>query len=203
MSSDEQLLVRWREGDATAGDALLRRHFDALYLFFRTKVSGPVDDLIQGTLLGLCEAQHAFRGDSSVKTFLLGIARKQLLRHFRNRHRAGKVFDPAQASVVAVSPDTSASSVMGRSDDRKLLVAALQRLPIDLQIALELHYWEGLSMADVGEVLEVPAGTVKSRLHRARRLLDDGMKSLGASESLRETTRTGLQTWAQRIRDDL
>ncbi|MEZ4372915.1 MAG: sigma-70 family RNA polymerase sigma factor [Polyangiaceae bacterium] len=47
------------------------------------------------------------------------------------------------------------------------LVEALQRLPLDLQMAIELYYWEELSVAELAEALEIPAGTVKSRLHRA------------------------------------
>ncbi|MEM6995466.1 MAG: RNA polymerase sigma factor [Myxococcota bacterium] len=198
--SDADLLEAWRGGAAAAGDRLLLRHFDSLYLFFRTKLDGPIDDLIQATLLGAVESRDAFRGDASFRTFLLAIARKQLLRHFRSSYRAGKVFDPAQGSVVGVAPNTSATRKLGKRDDRRILVEGLRHLPLDLQIAVELYYWERLSIGDVAEICGIPPGTVKSRLSRARGLLDDAMQRVGADRQLRETTRASLERWAAEIR---
>ena len=71
------------------------------------------------------------------------------------------------------------------------MLAALNGLPLDLQIALELYYWEELSVVEVAAVLEVPEGTVKSRLHRARQLLREQLDRAEPNEDAAiETLRT-------------
>ncbi len=200
---DDELLRRWKQGEAAAGEELLVRYFDLLYRFFRSKLQGPIDDLIQGTLLAAVEAKDAFRGDSSFKAFLLGIARRQLLRSLRSRYRASKVFDPSQDSVVAKAADTSASKKIGRRDDRRLLMAALRLIPLDLQIVVELYYWEELSIKETAAACGIAPGTVKSRLARARRLLQGAMETIGATDAQQETARLGLERWASDVRDML
>ena len=51
------------------------------------------------------------------------------------------------------------------------MLHALRKLPLDFQIAVELHYWEDMPLADIAEVLRISVGTVKSRIHRAKRQL--------------------------------
>ena len=74
---------------------------------------------------------------------------------------------------------TSPSRVVARDEEHLALVSALRTLPVDFQIAIELTYWEGLNASEVGEVLQVPASTVRTRLTRARRLL---LKRLAADD---------------------
>ena len=81
--SDAELLVAWKDGDARAGDALFSRHFEALYRFFRNKIGGAVDDLVQTTFLKCADAKDRFRGASSFRTFILSIARHVLMDHLR------------------------------------------------------------------------------------------------------------------------
>lgn len=200
---DEQLVQRWRAGDADAGDELLRRHFDALYLFFRTKLEGAIDDLIQATMLACVEGRERFRGEATFRVYLLGIARNQLLRHLRQRYRAGRVFAPAQTSLHEVAPalETSLPGKLARGRDRKLLLESLRRLPLDLQIALELRYWEGLPLSDIARIQDVPEGTVKSRLARARDVLEREMAALaGDAESSVRQTLDGFERWAEELR---
>jgi RNA polymerase sigma-70 factor (ECF subfamily) len=70
---------------------------------------------------------------------------------------------------------------------------ALHRLPLDLQITLELHYWEEMSVAEIAVVLEIPPGTVKSRLHRARERLREVLMEGGASTTSVEESLGHLQ----------
>jgi RNA polymerase sigma factor (sigma-70 family) len=68
--------------------------------------------------------------------------------------------------------------VLDHRERVQLLYAALQGLPLDFQISLELFYWEELTAAEIGVVLGVPEGTVRSRLRRARELLGERLKAL-------------------------
>ncbi len=88
-------------------------------------------------------------------------------------------------------------------EEQKLLLSALRALPLDLQITVELHYWEHLTTAEVGQVLEVPPGTVKWRLSRARELLKAKIQELASSRALSESTVGNLEHWARSLQEVL
>ena len=143
-----------------------------------------------------------FRQDASFRAYLFGIARKKLLLHFRSHYRAGKVFSPAEITLDGLAGAAqSPTQRMAEHEQQRLLLAALRRIPIDAQIAIELYYWEELSISDVAAVLDVPAGTIKSRLGRARDRLRTQIEQLAASESLRRSTIDNLDRWAASLRE--
>ena len=190
---DIDLLTRWREGEAEAGQALFERHFDAIYRFFCNKVGRDVDDLVQETFLGCVHSRDRFRADASFRTYLFAVARKQLLR-YRDRWRKNNADDDFDAYRV-VDVDATPSQVVVDTEQQALLLRALRRLPLDLQIALELFYWEGLKSADVADVLEIPHGTVRSRLRRAREVLQEHLEAIAQTPELMRSTVGDLDGW--------
>jgi len=62
-------------------------------------------------------------------------------------------------------------------EEERALLGALRGLPLELQVLLELHYWEDLSTSELAGVLEIPQGTVKTRIRRARELLESALAS--------------------------
>ncbi len=195
---DGELLARWRRGDAQAAEALFERHFDGLYRFFRNKAGTAVDDLVQRTLLGAYEGRDRFRGDCSFRTFLYAIARNQLLIHLAKLRGVDRI-EPARDSVADTAP--SPSSVVGRRRDHTLVLQALRRLPVDQQILLELFYWEQHSGAELAVILDVPEGTVRTRLRRARQLLADEVTEIQRSAGLALSGSEELDAWAKSLRD--
>lgn len=201
MSSDEELLAAWGAGDAKSGEALLRRHFDALFGFFRNKLDdrGLVEDLVQRTMLAAVRHRAGFRGGSSFRTWLFTIARHEICHELRRAQHRHEHVDFAEMSVADLSSATP-SGAIGRLQHERLLLLALRGIPLDLQIAIELTYWEGMSATDVAEVLEIPVGTVKSRLRRAREMLQDAMLALGGQGAAVQATVDDLPAWAERMR---
>lgn len=175
--SDFELLDAWSGGDDRAGSELLHRHFDALFRFFASKVSHGVEDLIQQTLLASVRGKEQFRRESSFKTYLFAIARHELYRQFRKQKREGEIFDPGSHSVCDLGP--SPSFVVARRKEYKGLLSAIRQLPLDLQIALELFYWEDMRGEELSRVLDIPLGTVKSRLRRAK----EGLRKVLAEQA--------------------
>ncbi len=198
-ASDAKLLADWRAGDSEAGDALFGRHFSGIFRFFCNKTSDPTaEDVTQKTFMALLGARDEFAGRSSFRTYAFGIARRQLYMHFRRDRVEQRIFDPDLVSVAEMRE--SPSSIMAAQQEQKLLLLALRRLPLDYQIAVELYYWEGLKVAEVGEVLEDPEGTVRSRLTRARAKLGEIVTELATDPKVADATLRGFESWARSLR---
>lgn len=199
--SDGELLDAWAAGDQGAGEALFARHFESVVRFFQNKIDRDHDDLIQRTFLGCLEGRARFRGDGSFRAFLFGVARNVLGKHLRGRYRESAALDFAHVSVAELGD--SPSQLVAEDQQQLLMLNALRRIPLDHQIVLELYYWEGMTAIEVGQMLEVPLGTAKTRLRRAKQLLAAELSDLMAGTTGAEPTETRLDTWARGIRQRL
>ena len=106
---------------------------------------------------------------------------------------------PVPLHDLGVSPSSASAS----QPEHKLLLEALRRLPLDTQAMLELHYWEGLSVAEIAEVFDLPVGTVKSRMRKGRQDLEGLIDELGRNPELVRSTVEGLDRWAKEIAERL
>ena len=187
-------MQRWRAGDAEAGRQLFARHFPAVRRFFRNKVDLDTHDLVQRTFLTCLEHADALRNPESFRPYLFSIAHRELIAYFRRlRPQVGSV---EASSIADLSP--SPSAIVADRERQRVLLAALRQLPLELQVALELHYWEELTAAEIGEVLDLPVGTAKTRIRRAKELLRALVE--GGAEERREVTLRDIAAWAREVR---
>jgi len=194
-SVDLALLERWRAGDVKAGEELFARHFESIYSFFETKCEAEADELVQATFLACVRARDQFRNDSSFRTYLFTIARHELYRLLRNRHRDNERLDFELSSIAELvsTPGTRAA----RNQEHRRLLEALQRLPVAQQTLLELHYWEDMDIGELAEVFDVTATTIRTRLYRARnalRAVIADVAPVGALETLES-----MDAWARAL----
>lgn len=190
MRSDSELFADWRAGDLRAGEAFARRYFHALTRFFRNKVCRDVDDVVAETLTRLSQKLGTYQGTSSPRAFVFGFARLVLLEHYREVSRAREI-DFGVTSVYDLDP--SPSQIVAEREEQRLLHEALRRIPLELQTIVELYYWENIPTAEIATIVNIPQGTVKSRLFRARRELASAMVRLSTSQTLRARALAGLQ----------
>ncbi len=196
QTSDLALLCAWQAGDTAAGNQLVRRYYHRIRHFFATKLDDHIDDLTQQTFMA-CVDKAACIIDGRFAAYLFGIARHKLLHRLRHQRRHGARLDPLRTSVA----DMGHSSGFAARDQRsRCLLLALQRLPIDAQIALEMFYWEEMSIPEIAVVLDVPVGTIKARLFRARRELRRHLATLTGTEPTRRARASGLLDWARGVR---
>jgi RNA polymerase sigma-70 factor, ECF subfamily len=203
--SDVELLDAWVRGDASAGNQLVRRHFDALYRFFRSRIDDGVADLVQQTFLACVETSRRIPEQAGFRAWLFGIARNKLLLHQRTHgRRRDAVGADALDEVEGDGPgELTIGGLVDMRDEQRLLLRGLRRLPLDLQVALVLAYWEGLSGSEIALVLEVPVGTVKTRMRRARELLKTTIESLAPDTDTATVTVRDLDRWAAGLRERL
>jgi RNA polymerase sigma-70 factor (ECF subfamily) len=157
-----QLALAARAGDADAQAAFVRATQTDVWRFTAALVEpGAADDLTQETFLRALKALPTFEGRSSVRTWLLGIARRTCADHLRAvvRRRRLDARLAAQAWTEAPSPDPA---------HRLSTAALLDGLSAERRTAFVLTQVLGLSYAEAAEVEEVPVGTIRSRVARAR-----------------------------------
>lgn len=200
MSDDFELLKRWKDGDKAAGNELVDRHFGSVHRFFRSKIDGDIDDLTQRTFLASLEGLDRIQ-DGTFRAYLLGIARHLLFHQYRNKRTHGKLEDFLELSIEDVMG--TPAELREAHEEKKLLLKGLRSIPIDFQICVELHYWEGMGVVDIAAVLGVQPGTVKSRLFRARQMLRERIQAMHASDSLIRSTVDDLERWASALHAEL
>lgn len=172
---DEQLLEEARAGNRSALEALLERHQEHVYRFGMKMCRDPEDakDVLQETLLAMARGVRDFRGGSSLSTWLYTIARSYCMKKRRRSKFAPHVersleTDPGvDAEQLEAATQDPEEAFAGRQVERALEDAIAGLDPTYREVLL-LRDAEGLTAAEVAEVVGASVQAVKSRLHRAR-----------------------------------
>jgi len=180
--SDAELTARMREGDEGAFDRLMERHRPAVYHFLRSLFADPgrAEDGAQVTFLRLWLARHRYRPEAPLRSYLFRIARNYFLNRVRDEPEV-LVADVAEPVVRPTTPlpETRVGCEPAPLPD-DLLVAryrlwrirrAVASLPAHHRLVFTLAHDESLSYSEIARILEIPVGTVKSRMSAAVRML--------------------------------
>jgi RNA polymerase sigma-70 factor (ECF subfamily) len=198
LASDAELLERWSAGDRAAGNDLFERYFTPLFRFFQNKVQSGIEDLIQQTLLGCVEGRTRFRGEASFRTYVFQTARYQLYRYYRARNRGAELdFEITGVADLGTSP----SGAYARKQEQQWLLEALRRLPLQYQIVLELTFCEDLTGREIADILEIPEGTLRSRLRLGAERVRKQLEELSEGSCTLAEPGPDLQAWARSVRE--
>ncbi len=172
---DEWLAVRCQLGERAAFDELVARWHEPLWRYVRrvTAEDEAAREVLQDVWVRVIRGIVRLREGSKLRPWLFGIARRALMDRLRERYAAPAAV-PLQDVDLAADQDTSALE-----EDLFSMQQGLEELPVTEREVLTLFYLRELSLAEVAEVLGVPAGTVKSRLFRARQMLRREMDTKG------------------------
>ena len=184
---DEELMIRYGEGDLRAFDELYGRHRLGLYRFvaWRSPRADWVDEVVQDSWANLHHARGRYRPDATFRTYLYQIARNRLLDLVRQQQPllaadmgAGAdgrdVFDSLADAASEVRMPDAALDEKQRNDR---LYLALTALPGEQKEAVVLQQFSGMSLDEIATVVVAPLETVKSRLRYAMRKLREGSLS--------------------------
>lgn len=169
--ADAALVRRASAGDRGALDELLERHVDRIHSVCR-RICGPDDafDATQDALIAITRAIGRFDGRSAFTTWIHRIATNAALDEVRRRNRRPAPVTTDANSPIALVPATR-SSDPERVVDRLDLDAALAAIPVEFRVAVVLRDVADLDYAEIAETLEIPIGTVRSRIARGRAAL--------------------------------
>ena len=178
--SDEELLVRYREtGDAELFQLLTRRYEREIYSYLRRFLghTETAEDAFQATFLQLHLKCAQFEQGRKVRPWLYMIATNQAidLQRRSRRHRMASLNgmgshqsdDSGKLIDVLLSQEPNPVEMADDEESHRWVREALERLPEYLRLAVNLVYFQGLKYREAAEVLSIPVGTVKSRLHAA------------------------------------
>lgn len=167
MSDDELLVRRARRGEKAAVDALLRAHYDTVRAVCHRIVINTQDaeDATQNALIAIVRALPSFDGRAKFSTWAYRIATNAALDEVRRIRRRPV---PTDADVLAPAPIADRTDAVGAQIDIR---GALEQLPEEFRVAMVLRHVADLDYAEIAVILDVPVGTVRSRLSRGREQL--------------------------------
>lgn len=196
MAEDLGLLRRWRDGDAEAGEALIRAHYPAIYKLVLGQVGGATDlaaDLTQSVFEVVLDKRDDVE---DVAAYLRGIARRKVLGHFRRW--AAKHTDPEVSRLIESA--VGAVSCLARAEDAHLLTRALRSLSLEDQLYLLWTYAEELSQQEIAERVGLRRAQVNGRIDRARARLRARLEELASGSEQRTSVSMGFDTWVASLR---
>jgi RNA polymerase sigma-70 factor (ECF subfamily) len=170
---EQDLAHRLRAGDRDAVEEAYLAHHTAIRAFARRLVGdqATAEDLVHDTFLALPRAIRRFRGDGSLRAFLIGVAVNHARRHVRSAARRRRAAERLAARDQLSPATIDATEQLARKRLADRLSTALDRLSIEQRIAFVLCEAEQRTSVEVAELLGIPEGTVRTRLYHARRKL--------------------------------
>lgn len=167
-ASEADLIAAAQGGDRGATDRLLRDHQPRIYAVCRRITGNDADalDATQDAMIAVVRGLPRFDGRSRFSTWVYRIATNSCLDELRRRKRRPIVGLPDESTRP--QNQTSLDDGGREVDDRLLVEAGLRQLPEDFRVAVVLRDLCQLDYAEIAEVLDVPAGTVRSRISRGR-----------------------------------
>jgi RNA polymerase sigma factor (sigma-70 family) len=168
--SDDELMLRYRDGELSAFQELYRRHSRGLYRFlaWRSGRTEWADEVAQETWLAVHHARTRYAAQGSFRSYLFQIGRNRLA----DLQRQPDIDDCNEAILVQ---DSAEATALDRQRNQALH-AAIRQLPSEQKEALVLQHFSGLSIDEIALVVAAPAETVKSRLRYAMRKLREQFK---------------------------
>ena len=183
---DQQLVERVQRGDKTAFNLLVTKYQHKVANLVSRYVSNHSDvpDIVQEAFIKAYRALPNFRGDSAFYTWLYRIAVNCAKNHSISLNRKppsndvdiddAELFDGGDALRESASPE----NILIMNEIKKVIFSTMESLPEDLRLAINYREMEGLSYEEIATIMECPVGTVRSRIFRARDVIDKKIKPL-------------------------
>tara|TARA_B110000444_G_scaffold244088_2_gene263201 strand:+ start:626 stop:1210 length:585 start_codon:yes stop_codon:yes gene_type:complete len=184
--SDDQLVARVKKGDKGAFDLLVLKHQYKVHRIISRYIKDfdEVNDVVQETFLKAYRALENFRSESAFYTWLYRIAVNTAKNYLVARNRRPPSFDIDIADTDYSELNNqlqnldSPENILSKNELESLINSTIKKLPGDLRTALMLREFEDLSYEQISDIMGCPVGTVRSRIFRAREVLEEKIKEM-------------------------
>ncbi|HEX6720914.1 MAG TPA: sigma-70 family RNA polymerase sigma factor [Burkholderiaceae bacterium] len=179
-----RLLGRIEQKDEGAFRELYCAFSRKLYAYVLRQLSDPAqaEEIVADTLYEVWKAPAKFRGESQFSTWLIGIARNKVLMHWRARKPDADHDDVADLAEQLPSDAPGAFEIMADQQRSEGVRTCVDKLGSDHRECVHLVFYQGMALADVARIQQIPEGTVKTRLFHARQKLKQCLQRLLARE---------------------
>ena len=184
--TDEQLMIDVQQGHQAALSALYDRYVNRVYGMALQKLTNPAEaeDITHDVFVNLWQRSSTFQpAKSSLTSWLLTVAHNRIIDALRRRRRSSEAHEAIARDPVAVSEtaheDTAA--IAEQNEEAQQVRRALETLPDDQQEVINLSYYEGYSQSEISQRIQVPLGTVKSRMRLAMDKLRGELRPSGGN----------------------
>ncbi|MCB9919596.1 MAG: sigma-70 family RNA polymerase sigma factor [Planctomycetes bacterium] len=189
---DRDLLLDFQRGEKGAFDRIVGRYEAPLWRFFYRLCwdQGRAEDFVQDVFLKVYRTAHRYESRGKLSTFLYRIATNRWIDHWRQMRPRPTLFslegcerdeDVAIVDRVA-APQHDPREALEEDQEKQRLRQALERLTLPHRLVFELAVYQNLPYPEIGELLDIPVGTVKSRMHNATRALKELLQDEGEDE---------------------
>jgi RNA polymerase sigma-70 factor (ECF subfamily) len=179
QGAGEDLVARLAFGDRSAIAEAYDQHHGAVRAFAKRLVgeAGAAEDLVHEVFVSLPRAIRGFRGEASLRTFLISVAVNHARHHVRAATRRRHAMDRYEREPVGRTADPEQEA--GRRELSDLLVRCLDALPLEQRVAFVLCEVEERSSSEAGAIVGAPEGTVRTRLFHAKKKLREMLEKEG------------------------
>ena len=187
--TDAELLKRMQCGDGESFSVLYARHQQRVYRYaaIYSGAEGVAADITQEVFMQLIDNHSFDPAQGDLRGYLLGMARNLLRRHWRDAQRFEHLAADDEGALIEALIDTQEPSLLvSRAQQHGDLRAAILALPSYYREVMILCELEELDYQEAARILEVPIGTVRSRLNRARKALSAALRAPHATSAINE-----------------
>ena len=185
-ATDKEIIERVKGGEKEAYDLLVLKYQQRVINLISRFVKNHSDalDVSQETFIKAYRALPNFRGESAFYTWLYRIAVNTAKNHLtvQSRKITKSDYDVTDIEQIegnmSLTEQTTPESLLAKDELQETILKTIENLPEDLKSAIMLREIEGLSYEEIAEVMECPVGTVRSRIFRAREMIDSKIKPL-------------------------
>jgi RNA polymerase sigma-70 factor (ECF subfamily) len=170
-------------GEGRAWDRLIDQYGQRIYnlaFHFAGEPAGA-EDLTQEIFLKLYRSLHRYRGDVPLVAWALRLSRNLCIDHYRSTRTAQRATVVSEEILSHMASDDDPGARAVRRERLRTVYGALERMPEELATVVLLRDLQGFSYEEIVEMLEIPSGTLKSRLNRARRELAERVSEMLSS----------------------
>ena len=187
-------------------EALLEPLLDSAYgaAFHLARNHADAQDIVQEAAYNACRAFHQFQPGTNFKAWFFRILTNCFFQRYRQKQRRPEMVELEDASELHLFVSAMATGQLGPDDDPARIVlskisteqvhAAIERLPDEFRVVATLYFMQDFPYQEIAEILECPVGTVRSRLHRARRMLQKSLWLLAQEHGVRTDAAEGNPT---------
>ena len=163
------MLARVAAGDMAAMREIYLAHADAVHRFVRTRLRDEFEiaDIVHETMLSVWRGAAGFERRSTVRSWILSLARNKVIDHLRKQARV--TLEEPDETLPAADPD--AEAVMAAAEDARRVRACVDQLPDRQRAVVHLAFFEDLGYAQIAAIEQIPEGTIKTRIFHAKKLL--------------------------------